>query len=109
MAVGGNSCTACNDGSMQRVERRGHLHQGRQTPARDDDGGLVMLKPPVIGKLCDGQANYVRFRLSPDVTIAISVRVKRPGEDFIGDPAELQVVNYPRESNDWLILRCVWS
>ena len=56
---------------------------------------LVMLKPPAIGQLCPGQANYVRFRLSPDVTIAIGARVKRPGEELIGDATELKVVNHP--------------
>jgi glucose-6-phosphate 1-dehydrogenase len=56
---------------------------------------LVVLKRPAIGKLCTGQANYVRFRLSPDVTIAIGARVKRPGEELIGEPTELQVVNLP--------------
>ena len=57
---------------------------------------LVMLKRPALSELCPGQANYVRFRLSPDVTIAIGARVKRPGEQLIGDPTELQVVNRPR-------------
>jgi glucose-6-phosphate 1-dehydrogenase len=56
---------------------------------------LVLLKRPPIAKLCTGQANYVRFRLSPDVTIAIGARVKRPGEELIGDPTELQIVNRP--------------
>jgi len=56
---------------------------------------LVMFKPPALSKLCPGQANYVRFRLSPDVTIAIGARVKRPGEELIGDPTELKVVNRP--------------
>ena len=56
---------------------------------------LVMLKAPVLGNLCPGQANYVRFRLSPDVTIAIGARVKRPGEELIGDPTELDVVCRP--------------
>jgi glucose-6-phosphate 1-dehydrogenase len=56
---------------------------------------LVMLKPPALGNLCPGQANYVRFRLSPDVTIAIGARVKRPGDELIGDPTELKVVSYP--------------
>jgi glucose-6-phosphate 1-dehydrogenase len=57
---------------------------------------LVMLKPPALGELCPGQANYVRFRLSPDVTIAIGARVKRPGEDLVGDATELKVVSHPR-------------
>jgi glucose-6-phosphate 1-dehydrogenase len=56
---------------------------------------LVMFKPPALSKLCPGQANYVRFRLSPDVTIAIGARVKRPGEELVGDPTELKVVNRP--------------
>jgi len=56
---------------------------------------LVMFKPPALSKLCPGQANYVRFRLSPDVTIAIGARVKRPGEELIGDPTELKVVDRP--------------
>lgn len=56
---------------------------------------LVMLKRPSLSDLCPGQANYVRFRLSPDVTIAIGARVKRPGEQLIGDPTELTVVNRP--------------
>jgi glucose-6-phosphate 1-dehydrogenase len=57
---------------------------------------LVMLKRPALSELCPGQANYVRFRLSPDVTIAIGALVKRPGEQLIGDPTELKVVNHPR-------------
>jgi glucose-6-phosphate 1-dehydrogenase len=57
---------------------------------------LVTLKPPALSKLCQGQANYVRFRLSPDVTIAIGALVKRPGEELVGDPAELQVVSHPK-------------
>ncbi len=56
---------------------------------------LVMLKPPALSNLCPGQANYVRFRLSPDVTIAIGARVKRPGAELIGDPTELKVVDHP--------------
>ena len=55
-----------------------------------------MLKRPALSKLSPGQANYVRFRLSPDVTIAIGARAKRPGEKLIGDPTELKVVNHPR-------------
>jgi len=36
--------------------------------------------------------DYLRFRLSPDVTIAIGARAKRPGEDMNGEPVELSVV-----------------
>lgn len=57
---------------------------------------LVTLKRPALSTLCAGQGNYVRFRLSPEVTIAIGARVKRPGEQLIGDPTELKVVNLQR-------------
>jgi glucose-6-phosphate 1-dehydrogenase len=56
---------------------------------------LVMLKRPALTALCPGQPNYLRFRLSPDVTIGIGALVKRPGEELIGDPTELKVVNHP--------------
>jgi glucose-6-phosphate 1-dehydrogenase len=71
------------------------IRAGKRLPATMTEV-LVMLKQPALTNLCQGQANYVRFRLSPDVTIAIGARVKRPGEQLIGDPTELKVVNHPR-------------
>jgi glucose-6-phosphate 1-dehydrogenase len=35
------------------------------------------------------QPNYFRFRISPDVLIAVAARVKRPGEAMVGEAAEL--------------------
>jgi glucose-6-phosphate 1-dehydrogenase len=37
--------------------------------------------------------NYVRFRLNPQVQIAIGARAKRPGEGMAGEPLELSVVD----------------
>ena len=37
--------------------------------------------------------NYVRFRLSPQVVIAVGARAKRPGERMTGRPVELSVVD----------------
>jgi glucose-6-phosphate 1-dehydrogenase len=56
---------------------------------------VVTLKRPPLTTLAPGETNYVRFRLSPDVTIAIGARIKRPGEEFISDPTELRVVHRP--------------
>jgi len=36
--------------------------------------------------------NYVRFRLGPDVSIAIGAVSKKPGEKLVGQPVELSVV-----------------
>ena len=57
---------------------------------------MVTLKKATLSKLGPSQANYVRFRLSPDVTIAIGTNVKRPGEQLIADPTELTVVEHPQ-------------
>jgi glucose-6-phosphate 1-dehydrogenase len=56
---------------------------------------LVRLRRPPLRKLTPGESNYVRFQLSPDVTIALGARVKRPGEEMIGDPTELKVAHKP--------------
>jgi glucose-6-phosphate 1-dehydrogenase len=56
---------------------------------------LVRLRaaPPVVFKeSLPKDGNYVRFRLSPTVAIAIGARAKRPGEGMTGEPVELSVV-----------------
>ena len=55
---------------------------------------IVQLKPPpqrLFGDSApaDGVANYLRFRLSPNSSIALAARVKRAGKDFVGDQHEL--------------------
>ena len=56
---------------------------------------VVTLKRPPLTTLAPGETNYVRFRLSPEMTIAVGARVKRPGEEFISDPTELRVAHRP--------------
>jgi glucose-6-phosphate 1-dehydrogenase len=55
---------------------------------------LVKLKPPpcsVFGETRSGPgvANYLRFRLGPDVQIALGMRSKVPGESMLGEDVEL--------------------
>jgi glucose-6-phosphate 1-dehydrogenase len=56
---------------------------------------VVNLKRPPLSMLAPGQGNYVRFRLSPEVTIAVGARVKRPGEALEGEETELSFVDKP--------------
>ena len=56
---------------------------------------LVTLRRPPLSKLAAREANYVRFRLSPDVTIAVGARVKRPGDDMTSEPTELRILHRP--------------
>ncbi|MGE0785714.1 MAG: glucose-6-phosphate dehydrogenase [Sandaracinaceae bacterium] len=54
-------------------------------------------RPPldVYGDLRDGAANVVRFRLSPEVIIALHARAKMPGEALRGQSVTLQVTRCP--------------
>ena len=59
---------------------------------------LVELKPPPQplfddSSPVDGRANYLRFRLAPNPEIALAARVKRAGEEFVGDQRELSLLN----------------
>jgi glucose-6-phosphate 1-dehydrogenase len=56
---------------------------------------LVKFQRPPLSRLAPGETNYVRFRLSPDVTIALGARVKRPGEQMASEQTELRVVHHP--------------
>ena len=57
--------------------------------------------PPVVfEEPAPRDGNYVRFRLSPDVEIAVGASAKRPGERMAGEPVELSVVQVPRQGSD---------
>jgi glucose-6-phosphate 1-dehydrogenase len=63
---------------------------------------VVELKqpPPVVfdePPARDG--NFVRFRLSPQVVIAIGARAKKPGEGMQGRPVELSVMESPEQGS----------
>ncbi len=70
------------------------IRAGKRLAATTTEVLVKLLRPP-LRKLCPDEMNYVRFRLSPDVTIAIGARVKQPGEQMLTEPAELKVVNQP--------------
>jgi glucose-6-phosphate 1-dehydrogenase len=64
---------------------------------------MVELKAPpqvVFTERAPHMGNYVRFRLSPRVAIAIGARAKHPGEGMKGEPIELSVVEQPAQGSD---------
>ena len=58
---------------------------------------VVTLKPPPQALFEDAvdasQANYLRFRISPDAEIALSARIKKTGEQFVGVERELTLLS----------------
>jgi glucose-6-phosphate 1-dehydrogenase len=70
-----------------------YLRSGKYLPQTATEV-LVELKPSPQRLFEDsaptvGRANYLRFRISPDSSIALAVRVKLPGKEFIGDQEEM--------------------
>lgn len=61
---------------------------------------IVEFKNPpqvVFKEPAPAMGNSVRFRLGPQVAIALGARVKRPGAGMVGDPVELSMVETPAQ------------
>jgi glucose-6-phosphate 1-dehydrogenase len=56
---------------------------------------IIALKRPPVAKLARGQGNYMRLSLSPEVAIAMGVRVKKPGEAMVSAASEMSFVRHP--------------
>jgi len=55
--------------------------------------------PPVVFEEQQPRnGNYLRFRLSPEVVIAIGARAKKPGDKMAGNPVELSVMEVPAQT-----------
>jgi glucose-6-phosphate 1-dehydrogenase len=71
---------------------------------------LVELKPPpqplfADSALAEGRGNYLRFALEPNPMIALAARVKRAGEEFVGDQRELVLLDaQPDEESPYELL-----
>jgi glucose-6-phosphate 1-dehydrogenase len=64
---------------------------------------IVELKNPpqvVFNEAAPSMGNHVRFRLSPQVIIALGARHKLPGERMIGAPVELSVAEEPAQGTE---------
>ena len=70
-----------------------YVRAGKRLPASVVEVQVQMHPPPQ--RLFDdagpagGRANYFRFRLQPEASIALAARVKRPGKEFVGVQREL--------------------
>jgi glucose-6-phosphate 1-dehydrogenase len=50
---------------------------------------------PVLDELDPALANYYRFRLSPEIAIALGTKAKKPGELMVGERIELVASHKP--------------
>jgi glucose-6-phosphate 1-dehydrogenase len=68
-----------------------YIRTGKCLPITTTEVIVDLKCPPVaiFDEINPAQSNYFRFRLSPDVVISAGARVKRPGEEMVGDAVEL--------------------
>jgi glucose-6-phosphate 1-dehydrogenase len=70
-----------------------YIRAGKRMPVTATEVLVELKRPPqaVFDTIAQSQANYLRFRLSPNVSIALGARDKMPGEAMVGEHVELLV------------------
>jgi glucose-6-phosphate 1-dehydrogenase len=70
------------------------IRAGKCLPVTTTEVRVALRRPPLVRPL-PHQGNYLRFRLSPEVQIALGARVKQAGEKMVGESTELVFVHHP--------------
>ena len=79
-----------------------YMRAGKRLPVTATEV-VVELRPPpalVFGELGPEQPNHLRFRLGPDVAIALGAHTKKPGPVMTGSDVELYVAQQQGEDLD---------
>ena len=76
-----------------------YIRAGKNLPAHVTEVIARFRQPPLdmFGEKLKYGSNYVRFRLSPDVTIALGARSKKAGEGMVGNQVELLACESTRD------------
>lgn len=74
-----------------------YIHAGKRLPVTATEVMVQLKRPPqaVFDPVTQGEADYFRFRLSPNVSISLGARAKKTGEAMVGEPVELVVRQAP--------------
>jgi len=75
-----------------------YIRAGKCLPITTTQVVVDLKKPPlaVFDAIGARESNYFRFRLSPEVVISAGTRVKKPGEEMVGECVELIARSQPR-------------
>jgi glucose-6-phosphate 1-dehydrogenase len=73
-----------------------YIRTGKSLPVTATEVRVEFKAPPqsVFGEELPPHADYVRFRLAPDMSISLGARAKRPGEAMVGEPVELYAAHH---------------
>jgi glucose-6-phosphate 1-dehydrogenase len=67
------------------------IRAGKRLPVTTTEV-LVKLRQPPLTRLAPRESNYVRLRLSPQISLNLGARIKRPGAAMVSMPVELSAV-----------------
>jgi glucose-6-phosphate 1-dehydrogenase len=69
------------------------IRAGKELPVTSTEVVVTFKRPPreTFGELVPATSGHMRMRLSPDIVIALGVRVKVPGERMVGNDVELML------------------
>ena len=70
------------------------LRAGKNLPVTVTEVAVCFQRPPLL-RLAQRDANYLRFRLGPDIAIGLGTRIKAPGKQMETIPSELAAVAHP--------------
>ena len=68
-----------------------YIRTGKRLPITATEVIVDLKRPPlaVFDSIAPAQSNTLRFRLGPEVVISLGARVKRPGDEMVGEPVDL--------------------
>jgi glucose-6-phosphate 1-dehydrogenase len=72
-----------------------YIRAGKCLPVTCTEVLVQFRRPPAVYTPTPPPPNYLRFRISPDVLIALGVMVKEPGEHVAGREMELLAYYHP--------------
>jgi glucose-6-phosphate 1-dehydrogenase len=73
-----------------------YIRAGKCLPVTCTEVIVRLRKPPAIYPASSGPPNYVRFRISPDVMIALGATVMDEAERMVGEQVELLFSHHPQ-------------
>jgi glucose-6-phosphate 1-dehydrogenase len=73
-----------------------YIRAGKNLPVTCTEVIGRLRKPPIVVRDSDLSQNYLRFRISPEMTIAMGTTVLAPGEELKGETVEMVASRHPR-------------
>jgi glucose-6-phosphate 1-dehydrogenase len=74
-----------------------YVRTGKRLPLTATEVLVEFRRPPLelFGEMVGSRSNHLRLRLSPDVRVALGIRVKVAGERMVGEDVELVATDQP--------------